>query len=90
MYILIIIIYILGYFFSLFILHRFKKELGVDCYDNDCYDNGPYDWGDYESNAEAYATWSLFWPLYWAIRIIVRVGVLIWKFLIWTSRKMEK
>ena len=85
MCLLIIVIYILGYFFSLFILHRFKKELGVDWYDND-----PYDWDDYESNAEAYATWSLFWPLYWAIRIIVRVAVLIWKFLIWTSRKMEK
>lgn len=81
MCLLIIVIYILGYFFSLFILHRFKKELGADLYDN-----APYDWDDYESNAEAYVSWSFFWP----ILIIAGVAALIWKFLIWTSRKMEK
>lgn len=79
-----IVVYIIGYFLTLFILHRFKKELGVDCYDKKSMDLDEYD--DYESNAEAYVSWSLFWPLL----IIAGVVVLIWKFLIWTSRKMEK
>lgn len=66
-----LIIYLLGYFTTLYGLHRFKKFLGIDHYDgpHDGYD----DYDDWTSNSEAYAAWSLAWPLLWAILVITGV-----------------
>lgn len=52
-----IVIYVIGFIITLFILHKWNKELDIDNYDNS--DN---EHGDWNSNAQAYAAWSLAWP----------------------------
>ena len=52
---LILSIYVLGVFASLWVMHTFKNELDINHYDpphDDYYD-------DYDSNAEAYVAFSL-------------------------------
>lgn len=62
--------YVIGFVITLFILHKWKKELDIDNYDNPDDDND-----DWSSNAQAYAAWSLAWPiLIWAVG-----AVLAWK-----------
>ena len=79
---LILSIYVLGYFASLWVMHTFKTELDIDSYDPphcEYYD-------DYDSNAEAYVAFSLMWPLYWFMQFFVYL----WKGLIWISTQFEK
>ena len=79
---LIVLIYVLGFFVSLWVLHAFKNELGVNDYDPphpDYYD-------DYDSNAEAYASFSLMWPIFWFMNMLMYM----WKGLLWISTKFEK
>ncbi len=59
--------YVLGFVVSLMLMHKYKKQLGIDNYDppHESY----YD--DYDSNAEAYIWFSLGWPLFWFIMLIV-------------------
>ena len=75
-------IYIIGYFASLWAMHTFKKELDIDSYDPP-----HHQWdSDYDSNIEAYSTFSFMWPLFW-FAIILK---LIWKVLLFISKKLEK
>jgi hypothetical protein len=75
-------IYIIGYFASLWAMHSYKKQLGVDDYEP------PHDeyYDDYESNAEAYVIISFIWPLFWFAMILK----LVWNGLIFISKKLEK
>jgi hypothetical protein len=56
-----IVIYAIGFIITLFSLHKWKKELNIDNYDNP-------NWieTDWTSNAQAYAAWSLAWPIVFA------------------------
>jgi len=75
-------IYIIGYFASLWAMHTYKKELDLDHYDpphDVCYD-------DYDSNAQAYAVMSFVWPL----ALIILILSLIWKGMMFISKKLEK
>ena len=73
-------IYIIGYFASLWAMHTFKKQLGIDDY------NQPHDeYPDYESNAQAYAAISFAWPLFWLIVILE----LLWNGLMFISKQFE-
>jgi hypothetical protein len=77
-------IYIIGYFASLWAMHTYKKQLDLDHYDNaDPKDLWP---DDYESNSEAYTTMSFAWPLFWFAMCLK----LIWKGLMFISKKLEK
>jgi len=75
-------IYIIGYFASLWAMHAYKKQLGIDDYEP------PHDeyYDDYESNAEAYVIISFIWPLFWFAMILK----LVWNGLILISKKLEK
>lgn len=55
--------YLFGFFTSLFVLHKYKVELGVDYYDPP---HGSY-YDDYDSNAKAYLTFSIVWPMFWIV-----------------------
>jgi hypothetical protein len=59
--------YVFGFVVSLMLMHKYKKQLGIDNYDppHESY----YD--DWDSNAEAYIWFSLGWPLWWFIMLIV-------------------
>lgn len=56
------LVYVIGYFVSLVSLHRYKKELGIDCYDKPHTD----DYDDWDSNAQAYACFSFVWFIFWS------------------------
>jgi len=75
-----ILIYVIGFSITLFILHKWKEELNIDNYDipNDDYDN-------WNSNAEAYAVWSLAWPLI----VILFSVIIIWKGILMFSKLMQ-
>jgi protein-S-isoprenylcysteine O-methyltransferase Ste14 len=76
-----IIIYIIGYFVSLWAMHTFKNELDINSYDpphDDWYD-------DYDSNASAYVAISFMWPAFW-FGIILK---LLWNGLMFISNKFE-
>lgn len=77
----ILAIYFFGYFISLWVMHTFKKELGIDSYDppHESY----YD--DWESNAEAYVFLSLAWPLL----IFVLIFKLFFNLLLKISKKLD-
>jgi len=79
-----ILIYVIGFIITLFILHKWKKELDIDNYDNptEGYDYGHTEWS---SNAQAYAVWSLAWPL----MVILFSGVLIWKVMMGLSKGIQ-
>ena len=61
-----ILIYAIGFIITLFVLHKWKKELDIDNYDTP--QDGSYDYGhsEWSSNAQAYAAWSLAWPIVFA------------------------
>jgi hypothetical protein len=75
-------IYIIGYFASLWAMHTFKNQLHINHYDPP--HDGWYD--DYDSNAQAYASMSFAWPL----ALIIVILSLIWKGLMFISKKLEK
>lgn len=62
----IIIMYVIGYVTSLWLMHNFKEQLDIDCYDPPHVEY--YD--DYDNNAEAYATISLMWPIFWFVMFL--------------------
>jgi hypothetical protein len=65
-----IIIYVIGYFVTLILLFKFKKQLGIDSYNEPkTYVN--YD--DWSSNAQAYVSWSIGWPLVWVVFTIAMI-----------------
>lgn len=78
---LIAAIYTIGYFASLWAMHTYKKQLDIDYYDN----TDPWP-DDYESNAEAYTTMSFAWPFFWFAMSLK----LVWKGLMFISKKLEK
>lgn len=53
---ILLVIYIIGFFISLIILHLF-----ADCNYDEEKDYSNYD--DWDSNAQAYAAWSVGWPI---------------------------
>lgn len=63
----ILAIYTVGFFTSLWVMHKYKKQLDIDHYDPP---HGDY-YDDYKSNAEAYATFSLMWPIFLIISLFV-------------------
>jgi hypothetical protein len=79
---LIILIYVLGFFTSLMVLHIFKNELDVNHY------NPPHPayYDDYNSNAEAFVSFSLIWPIFWFLNMLRCM----WKGLVWISTQFEK
>jgi hypothetical protein len=79
----ILAIYAIGYFTSLWAMHTYKNELGINHYDNPSHE---LDYGDYKSNAEAYAIMSFVWPLFW----LAMTFMLIWKGLLSISKQFEK
>lgn len=78
-----LIIYIIGYFVTLFIFFKFKKQLCIDSYDEPkTYVNCD----DWSSNAQAYVSWSFGWPL----AIVLYSMVLAWRGLMKIARLIEK
>lgn len=55
-----LIMYPIGFLITLFSLHKWKKELNIDDYDNS--NESDLIGRDWSSNAQAYAAWSLAWP----------------------------
>lgn len=75
-----LIMYPIGFLITLFALHKWKKELDIDNYDNQT------DWyGDWTSNAQAYAAWSLAWP----IVIAFFICVMLWKGIMLLSKWIQ-
>lgn len=68
-----LIIYPIGVLLTLFSLHKWKKELGIDVYDKSNESN--LNETDWDSNAQAYAAWSLAWP----VVIIFIICTITWK-----------
>lgn len=58
------ITYIVGYFISLYVLHKYREELGMPDYDSNPPGYISYH-DDWDSNAAAFASWSAAWPLFW-------------------------
>jgi hypothetical protein len=82
-----IVTYAIGVVITLFVLHKWKKELNIDDYDN----HDDNDWGDdWDSNAQAYAFWSLGWPIVLAFF----VGAMLWKAIFglskWIQARIDK
>ena len=81
-----LIIYVIGVMISLFSLHKWKKELDIDNYDSP----KGYLYDDWDSNAQAYAAWSIGWP----ILIWLLGGIMAWKGILilskWIQAKLEK
>lgn len=76
-------IYLIGYFVTLILLFKFKKQLDIDSYDEPkTYVN--YD--DWSSNAQAYVSWSILWPLVWLVFFLI----MIWKGLMLIAKAIEK
>ena len=67
---LVIVIYVVGFFISLIILHKFGKQLEWDHYDPP---HCPY-YDDYDSNAQAYVAFSTFWFLFWTFNGLFGIG----------------
>jgi len=65
-FIIILLIYVLGFFLSILTLKKYAKTMGMDCYDPP---HGSY-YDDYSSNAQAYMSFSLAWPIFWAFWVI--------------------
>jgi len=85
--ILLILTYAIGFVITLFALHKWKKELDIDNYDNKS-DN---DWDDdWSSNAQAYAVWSLGWPVVLFLFGIVMLWKAILRFSKWIQTKIEE
>jgi hypothetical protein len=66
-FIIIALIYVLGFFLSILALKKYGKQMGMADYDpphGNWYD-------DYESNASAFMFFSIAWPLFWVICGIV-------------------
>lgn len=76
-----VLIYAIGYFISLFAMHKYKEQLDINHYDPP--HDGWYD--DWDSNAEAYVGISFAWPLFWAGMVIA----LFWKILIKLSNRLD-
>ena len=78
-----LIIYVIGFIITLFTLHKWKKELNIDNYDNSNESN----WieTDWSSNAQAYAAWSLAWP----VVIIFIICSMTWKGVMLLSKWMQ-
>lgn len=77
--------YIIGFFVTLLLLHVWKKELDIDNYDNQ-----DDDYDDWNSNAQAYAAWSLGWPI-----VVAFFGLaMLWKGVIalskWIQARIEE
>ena len=66
--------YVLGFFISIYVLHRFKDVLEVNDYDPP---HVPY-YDDYSSNAQAYASFSTIWPIFWVVKLLFWIGNLIY------------
>ena len=79
-----ILIYAIGFIITLFVLHKWKKELNIDNYDNpiEGYDYGHSEWS---SNAQAYAAWSLAWPIVFA----VFTCIMLWKGILTLSKWIQ-
>lgn len=77
---LFILVYVIGFFISLMLLHKYKKELDVDCYDPP----HPSYYDDYSSNATAYLTFSLIWPMFWLIMLFQGI----WRLLVKLSKSV--
>ena len=73
-----LVIYLVMFFITLISLHKWKNELDINSYD------GPNEYGDWNSNAQAYAAWSLGWPFVW----IAVIAVLTWKAVVLISIKV--
>jgi hypothetical protein len=82
-----ILTYAIGFVIILFVLHKWKKELDIDNFDN--HDDDEY-YNDWDSNAQAYAVWSLAWP----IVAPFFVGAMLWKVIltlsIWIQARIDK
>ena len=73
------LIYLVMFFITLISLHVLKDRLDINDYD------GPNkEWEEWDSNAQAYAAWSLGWPIVW----IAVIAVLIWKGVVFISKKI--
>jgi hypothetical protein len=77
-----LIIYVIGFLITLFSLHKWKKELDIDNFDN--HDDDEY-YDDWDSNAQAYAVWSLGWPIVLAFL----VGHILWKAILTLSKWIQ-
>ena len=77
-----ILLYIVGYVVTLFLFSRYgKKYLGID-YDSDK-ENIHNDW---DTNAQAYAAWSIGWPLVYVVLSVIGI----WRTLMWLSKTLIK
>ena len=82
-----ILLYAIGFVLTLFALHKWKKQLNIDNYDNKS-DN---DWDDdWASNAQAYAAWSLGWPIVLAFFLVVMIWKTIMRFSKWIQARIEE
>lgn len=82
---LIAFVYIVGFFISLFSLHKWGGKLGVDCYDP------PHesDYDDYDSNAQAYLSFSFAWILFWGFHLIYFLWKCLMKLSVYIGNKLK-
>lgn len=60
-----IAVYLVGFLITLVLLHKFKKQMGLDNYDPP----HPEYYDDWSSNAQAFAWFSAEWPIFWFFQI---------------------
>jgi len=80
------LIYFIGFLVSLWIIHRFKEQLGLDIYDPP---HEPY-YDDWESNAQAYTTFSAMWPFFWIICLLFVFGKMLVKLSEWIGKTVNR
>lgn len=77
----IVLIYLVMFFITLISLHIWKDKLDINNYDEP-----KTEWEDWDSNAQAFAAWSLGWPIIW----IALMAMLFWKGVVLISTKIGK
>lgn len=80
-----LIIYVVGFFVSLYSIHRWKDKLEVDHYDNNT-----NEYGDWDSNAEAFMAFSIGWPFFWGLHLLIYIYHLLLKLSIVVGKEISK
>lgn len=81
-----IIIYVLGYLASIVLLHKYHKQLGMNYNIPKTYVNHD----DWNSNAQAFACFSIVWFAFWGLTLFVYLMRKIIKFSSWVENKSNK
>jgi len=75
---IIVIIYVVGFFLTLTFFKFFGKKLGLDRFDY----KTRFDY-DYDNTAQMYAFYAAIWPAMWIMGLIFGTATLVYKFVQW-------